>query len=167
MRSALIERIRKAAPVIFSLPSGIFKPTYKRQSVSELVELLKFDPNSGRNSSLPPILYPPAVRRKGRRGFETKLFQSPEVFQVSQCMEQRVLTQTDTSRSLVIAGCAIRSGLAGLIGKTWWSSNVWQTVEDSVIGGSPLLHDSIVFGSGKFESYFLLSAHSHRSLGCP
>lgn len=86
MRSALIDRLRKAAPLILKLDPEFFKPTYQRENVPQLRRLLKFSDDhskKGRPSKLPPILYPPYVRRKGRQGHDTKLFQSPELFLVS------------------------------------------------------------------------------------
>jgi hypothetical protein len=83
MRSALIDRIRKAAPIIFNLSPEVFKPNYKREKVPALTQLLKFNPQLKRLSKFPPVLYPPIVRQRGHDGFETKLFQSSEVFRVS------------------------------------------------------------------------------------
>lgn len=86
MRSALIDRMRKAAPTVFQLSPDTFKPGFQRDTVPELTRLLKFsnEPSKkDRVSKLPPILFPAIVRRKGRVGYETKLFQSPEVFLVS------------------------------------------------------------------------------------
>ena len=87
MRSSLIDRIRKAAPSVFQVNPDIFKPAYKRETVPELTRLLKF-PNDrakkDRPSKLPPILFPPNIREKGRVGYETKLFQAPEIFLVSE-----------------------------------------------------------------------------------
>jgi hypothetical protein len=88
MRSHLIDRVRKAAPIVFKLPVNIFKPGYKRETIPELTRLLQFDSTSKRLTKLPPVLYPPSVRLKGRQGYETKLFQSPECFLVSKQHEQ-------------------------------------------------------------------------------
>ena len=79
--------MRKAAPSVFHLNQDIFKPSYQQDTVPELVCLLKFsnEPSKkDRVSKLPPILFPAIVRRKGRAGYETKLFQSPEIFLVSE-----------------------------------------------------------------------------------
>jgi len=87
MRSALIDRMRKAAPLVFQLGPEIFKPGYQRDTVPELTRLLKFSnehSKKDRLSKLPPILFPSVVRRKGRVGYETKLFQAPEIFMVSE-----------------------------------------------------------------------------------
>jgi hypothetical protein len=87
MRSALIDRMRKAAPSVFQLNPDIFKPNFKRDTVPELARLLKFSnehSKKDRLSKLPPILFPSVVRRKGRVGYETKLFQAPEIFLVSE-----------------------------------------------------------------------------------
>jgi hypothetical protein len=84
MQSALIDRLCKAAPTVFDLSPKVFKPNYKREKVPKLMQLLKFDTQSKRLLKLPPILYPLSVRQKGwREGYETKLFQSPEIFYVS------------------------------------------------------------------------------------
>ena len=84
MWSALIDRLRKAAPTVFDLSPEVFKPNYKWEKVPKLTQLLKFDTQSKCLSKLPPILYPLSVQQKGRReGYETKLFQSPEIFYVS------------------------------------------------------------------------------------
>jgi regulator of replication initiation timing len=87
MRSALIDRMRKAAPTIFQLNPDVFKPGYKRDTVPELVRLLKFSNENSKKdrlSKLPPILFPPIIRGKGRVGYETRLFQAPEIFLVSE-----------------------------------------------------------------------------------
>ena len=91
MRSALMDRMRKAAAIIFKLNPEIFKPNYLRETVAELIRLLKFPKELSKHSSkkprplkLPPILFPPSVRQRGIEGFETKLFQSPELFLVSE-----------------------------------------------------------------------------------
>lgn len=86
MRSALIDRVRKAAPTVFNLPAEIFKQSYKREKVTELTRLLKFNPHSKHLSNLPPVLYPLSVRRKGREGFETKLFQVLEIFRLMKAL---------------------------------------------------------------------------------
>jgi len=86
MHSALIDRSCKASPTIFNLPPEIFKPNYKWEKESELTQLLKWDSNLKCPLNLPPVLYPPSVWCKGHKGFETKLFQSPEIFQVSRQM---------------------------------------------------------------------------------
>jgi hypothetical protein len=84
MQSALIDRLHKAAPTVFDLSPEVFKLNYKWEKVPKLMQLLKFDTQSKRLSKLPPILYPLSVRQKGRcKGYETKLFQSPEIFYVS------------------------------------------------------------------------------------
>ena len=83
MRSALINRVRKAAPIVFNLSPEVFKPSYKQEKVPELAQLSKFDPSSKRLATLPPVLFPIKVRVKGHKGYETKLFQGPEVFRVS------------------------------------------------------------------------------------
>jgi hypothetical protein len=85
MRSALIDRIRKAAPSVFQLSPDVFKPGYQRDTVPELMRLLSFSnkpSKKDRLSKLPPILFPPNIRGKGRVGYETKLFQAPEIFLV-------------------------------------------------------------------------------------
>lgn len=87
MRSALIDRMRKAAPSVFHLSPDIFKPSFQRDTVPELLCLLKFSNDRSkkdRPSKLPPILFPPVIREEGRVGYETKLFQSPEIFLVSE-----------------------------------------------------------------------------------
>jgi hypothetical protein len=79
--------MRKAAPSIFHLNPDIFKPSYKRDTVPELVRLLKFSNENSKKdhlSKFPPILFPPVIRGKGRVGYETKLFQAPEIFLVSE-----------------------------------------------------------------------------------
>jgi hypothetical protein len=83
MHSSLIDRVRKAAPLVFKLPPDIFKPSYKWETIPELVRLLKFDNNSKCLTNLPPILYPPSVRHKGHQSFEIKLFQTPEIFKAN------------------------------------------------------------------------------------
>jgi hypothetical protein len=92
MRSALIDRMRKAAPSVFELNPDYFKPGFQRDTVPELVRLLNFSnehSKKGRHSKLPPILFPPVVRQKGRVGFETKLFQAPEIFLVSEQVKKK------------------------------------------------------------------------------
>lgn len=90
MRSAVIDRFRKGAPRILGLNSEFFAPNYRRETVPELVRLLRFttgskDPSKkARPSKLPPILYPLHIRQKGREGHETKIFQSRELFMVSE-----------------------------------------------------------------------------------
>lgn len=92
MRSALIDRMRKAAPTIFQLNPDVFKPGYKRDTVPELVRLLKFSNENSKKdrlSKLPPILFPPIIRGKGRVGYETRLFQAPEIFLVSEQVSKK------------------------------------------------------------------------------
>ncbi|KAG5640295.1 hypothetical protein DXG03_009355 [Asterophora parasitica] len=79
MRSALIDRLQKAAPNIFHLPSEVFRTNYDRKNVPELKRLHTWDQDSAL-SSKPPVLFPPCVREKGCKGYETKMFQSPEMF---------------------------------------------------------------------------------------
>jgi hypothetical protein len=80
--SVLINRVQKATLVIFNLPSEVFKPSYKREKVPALAQPSRFDPNSKCLTTLLPVLFPLKVQDKGHKGYETKLFQAPEIFQV-------------------------------------------------------------------------------------
>lgn len=90
MRSTLIDICRKAAPTVFNLPAEYFTPTYPRETVPEIIALLKFNPNVDgaelkRISRHPPVLFPLKVRNKGkyRAKYGVYLFQSEYVFRVS------------------------------------------------------------------------------------
>ncbi|RDB22950.1 hypothetical protein Hypma_009803 [Hypsizygus marmoreus] len=83
MRSVMVDRACKAAPVIFNLPKSYFAVQYDQGSVPELRRLLNFKSLSSRVSKHAPLLYPPSVRKRGSAHVcDPYLFQSTEVFQV-------------------------------------------------------------------------------------
>ena len=67
-QSTLIDRMWKAAPLIFKLSPDIFKPLFQCDTVPQLMMLLNFASNSKHssskhhNSKFPPLIYPPAVQ---------------------------------------------------------------------------------------------------------
>jgi hypothetical protein len=159
MRSALIDRMRKAAPSVFQLPPDVFKPGYQRDTVPELVRLLKFSNDHSKKdhlSKLPPILFPPVVRRKGRVGYETKLFQAQEIFLVSE--QVNGLENLLLMAVIVFKGCFIWTIFIGYDGsKARGPFDIWQAMGCYIIGEATLLRNSSVCAIGMSMTTFFNS----------